>query len=106
MSNKFMFEDVVMSNIKVSTNGNLVTAKVTDRRPVTQPDGTVKSLFTCSRFVTIFDETIIKFVKNNLINNSESEFVVNISGFLSSTVSPKDKKWYDNQVVTELSIVE
>lgn len=104
--NNFTFTDVVMSNIKQSKNGNMITAKVTDRRPVTQPDGTVKSLFTCSRFVTIFDETIIKFVKDNLVNSSETEFVVNVTGYLSSTVSPKDKQWYDNQIVTELELSE
>lgn len=104
--NTFTFAGSVMSNIKESKNGNMITAKVTDRRAVTQPDGTVKSLFTCSRFVTIFDETIIKFVKDNLVNSSETEFVVNVSGYLSSTVSPKDKKWYDNQVVTELTLAE
>lgn len=104
--NKFSFEGSVMSNIKESRNGNFITAKVTDRRAVTQPDGTVKSLFTCSRFITIFDETIIKFVKDNLINSSETEFIVNASGYLSSTVSAKDNKWYDNQVVTELTIAE
>lgn len=104
--NTFAFNGSVMSNIKESKNGNLVTAKVTDRRVVTQPDGTVKSLFTCSRFVTIFDPTIIKFVKDNLIASNEDEFMVNVSGYLSSSLSQKDKKWYDNQVVTELSLAE
>jgi hypothetical protein len=100
--NSFEFNGSLLKNIK--DRNTFITAQIQDRRPVVQPDGTVKALFTCSRNVTIYDPSVVAFVKSHLINSTESEFMVNARGYLSSTI--KNDKWYDNQIITELSLAE
>lgn len=100
--NTFTFNGSLMKNIK--DRNTFITATVVDRRPVTQADGTVRSLLNCTRNITIFDETVVKFIKENLISTGETEFMINASGYLSSSFNKKSEQWYDNQVVTELSL--
>lgn len=106
--NKFMFEGSVLSNVqeRATTNGSFMTAKVTDRRVVTDELGNVKSLFNCSRFVTIYSPEIIAKINAHISATNETEFMVNASGVFTSTLSAKTNKWYDNQVVNELTIAE
>lgn len=100
--NTFTFNGSLMKNIK--DRKTFVTATIVDRRAIVQPDNTVKSLLTCARNVTIFDPEIVAYIKANLLNSTETEFMVNASGYLSSSV--KNEKWYDNQVITELTLAE
>lgn len=102
--NTFTFNGSLMKNIK--DRNTFITATIVDRRAVVQPDNTVKSLLTCARNVTIYDADVIAWVKSNLLNSTETEFMVDASGYLSSSLSKKDDKWYDNQIITQLSLAE
>lgn len=106
--NSFAFNGSVLSHMqdRPTANGGFMTAKITDRRVVTDEFGNPVSKFNCSRFVTIYDADIIGFIKNHISTTGETEFLVNASGVFTSTLSAKTNKWYDNQVVNELSIVE
>lgn len=102
--NTFTFNGSLMKNIK--NRNTFITATIVDRRAVVQPDNTVKTLLTCARNVTIYDPSVVEFVKKNLLTSTETEFMVDASGYLSSSLSRKDNKWYDNQIITELSLAE
>lgn len=106
--NSFTFNGSVLSHVqdRPTANGGFLTAKITDRRLVTDELGNPVSKFNCSRFITIYDANIITSIKNHISTTGETEFMVNASGVFTSTLSPTTKKWYDNQVVNELSIVE
>lgn len=102
--NTFTFSGSLMKNIK--DRNTFITATIVDRRAVIQPDNSVKSLLTCARNVTIYDPSVISWVKSNLLNSTDTEFFVDASGYLSSSLNRKDNKWYDNQIITELSLAE
>lgn len=102
--NTFTFNGSLIKNIK--DRNTFITATIVDRRAVIQPDNSVKSLLTCARNVTIYDPSIISWVKSNLLNSTDTEFFVDASGYLSSSLNRKDNKWYDNQIITELSLAE
>lgn len=104
--NKFTFNNSILKSIK--DYDSVIKATVVDRRLEHMPDGNLRSKFVASRQVTIFDPEIMKLVRSWLqtdLNGLTGEAVVNVSGYFSSTLSEKTKKWYDNQVVTELEIV-
>lgn len=105
--NTFTFENAKLSLIELKgTEKKLISARVEDRHTVTDPDGTVRSLFTCSRFISIFNEDLVQYVIDNMINTNQQEFQVNLSGYLSTTKSKTNNKFYDNQVVTELELID
>ena len=76
--NKFMFEGSVLSNVQDRTTekGGFMTARITDRRLVTDEYGNPKSLFNCSRFVTIYSPEIIATINNHISTTGETEFIV------------------------------
>ncbi len=105
--NKFTFSGSILKSIK--DYDTVIKATVVDRRVEYLPDGNMRSKFVASRQVTIFDPELMKLVRNWLqtdLNGLTGEAVVNISGYFSSTLSEKTKKWYDNQVVTDLELVD
>ena len=103
MSNTFTFSGSIVKAVK--DYNNFIKATVVDRRLEYTPNGDMASKFTASRQITITDPAIQAWVRENLINSSESEFAVNIEGYMTSTFSEKNDKWYENQVVTKLSLV-
>jgi len=103
MSNTFTFNGSILKAVKDYTN--VIKASVVDRRLEYLPSGEMSSKFTASRQVTITDPTIQAWVRENLINSSETEFAVNIEGYMTSSFSEKNDKWYENQVVTKLTLV-
>jgi hypothetical protein len=100
--NKFTFNGSILKSIK--DYDTVIKATVVDRRVEQMPDGNLRSKFVASRQVTIFDPELMKLLRSN-ITDVDTELVVNASGYFSSTLSEKTKKWYDNQVVTELEVL-
>lgn len=100
--NKFTFNGSILKSIK--DYDTVIKATVVDRRVEQMPDGNLRSKFVASRQVTIFDPELMKLLREN-ITDTDTELVVNASGYFSSTLSEKTKKWYDNQVVTDLELV-
>jgi hypothetical protein len=103
MSNTFTFNGSILKAVK--DYNNVIKASVVDRRLEYTPNGDMASKFTASRQVTITDPAIQKWVRENLINSTESEFAVNVEGYMTSSFSEKNDKWYENNVVTKLSLV-
>lgn len=101
--NTFRFTDVLIKNIK--DRGNLVTATVVDRQSYHTPNGELKSRFVCARQITVSDPDIVAFIRKNLLEESEG-YYVNLAGYMASNFSQKNNAWYDNQVVTELEVVQ
>lgn len=101
MSNTFKFNGSIVKSIR--DYNNVVKATVVDRRIEMLPDGNMSSKFTASRQITITDPTLLAWVRTNL--NATDEFAVNLEGYLTSTYSEKNKKWYDNQIVTAIELV-
>jgi hypothetical protein len=100
--NKFTFNNSILKSIK--DYDSVIKATVVDRRVEQMPDGNLRSKFVASRQVTIFDPELQKLLRAN-ITDVDTELVINASGYFSSTLSEKTKKWYDNQVVTELEVL-
>lgn len=102
-ANKFQFNNALLKNVK--ERNDFLTATVKSTQIEYQPDGTVRSRFIASRNVTIYDPELVAILKDKVQNTSE--FPVNCSGFMTSTVRGEgdNSKWYDNQIVTELEIL-
>jgi hypothetical protein len=100
MSNSFSFNSVILK--KVFDYDSVIKVNLEDRRAVSQPDGSFRSAFVCSRQVTVNDPDLIKFIRENVTSNDE--FVVNVNGYLTTTFSKKTDKWYENMVATEISL--
>ena len=100
--NKFTFSGSILKSIK--DYDTVIKATVVDRRVEQMPDGNLRSKFVASRQVTIFDPELMKLIREN-ITDTDTELVVHANGYFSSTLSEKTKKWYDNQVITELEIL-
>ena len=101
--NSFTFSNALLKSIK--DYGNVIKGIVQSRQTEFTPDGQMRSRFIASRQVTITDPTIIAQIRPLITDNSE--FAVNLSGYLTTTVR-EDKgqtKWYDNQIVTSLEFL-
>jgi hypothetical protein len=102
MSNSFSFNQVILK--KVLDYDSVIKINLQDRKVISKPDGTLSSVFVCSRQVTVADSDLIKFIRENMASNEE--FIVNVNGYATTTFSKKTDKWYDNLVATEIALVE
>lgn len=102
--NSFTFNNALLKN--VNDYGNVIKGIVQSRQTEYTPDGQIRSRFIASRQVTITEPHIIQQLRPMLVDNSE--FVVNLSGYLTTTVRDQDgkPKWYDNQIVTSLEFLK
>ena len=101
MSNTFKFNGSIVKSVR--DYNNVIKATVVDRRIEMSPNGTPNAKFTASRQITITGPTLLAWVRENL--NATDEYAVNLEGYLTSTYSEKNKKWYDNQIVTSIELV-
>lgn len=101
--NSFTFNNALLKSVK--DYGNVVKGIVQSRQTEYTPDGQIRSRFIASRQVTITDQDIITKLRPLISDNSE--FVVNLSGYLTTTVRENkgETKWYDNQIVTNLELL-
>jgi len=101
--NSFTFNNALLKSVK--DYGNVVKGIVQSRQTEYTPDGNIRSRFIASRQVTITDQDIIATLRPLISDNSE--FVVNLSGYLTTTVRENkgETKWYDNQIVTNLELL-
>lgn len=101
--NEFRFNNARL--ISVRDYGNIVKGIVQSRQTYQTPDGQLKSRFVASRQVTFLDEEVVNQIRPMLANSDE--FIVNISGYMTTTRREKDGKtnWYDNQIVTQLEVL-
>jgi hypothetical protein len=99
--NTFTFTDSILKNIK--DYNTTIKATVVDRRLEQMPDGNYRSKFVASRQVTFFDPELQKILREN-ITDADTELVVCLVGYETSTLSEKTKQWYDNKIVTELLV--
>lgn len=103
--NAFSFSNATLKSIK--DFDGVLKGIVQSRQASINPDGTVRNKFVASRQVTFQDPALIALLRERLANNSE--FTVNLSGFMTTTVRDKGKDqkpvWYDNQIVTELEFL-
>lgn len=102
MSNSFSFNQVILK--KVLDYDSVIKLNLQDRKVISKPDGTLSSVFVCSRQITVNDADLIKFVRENISSNDE--YVVNVNGYSTTTFSKKTDKWYDNMVATEIVLAE
>jgi hypothetical protein len=102
MSNSFSFNQVILK--KVLDYDSVIKVNLEDRRAVSQPDGSYRSVFVCSRQITVNDTDLMKFIRENVSANDE--FVVNVNGYATTTFSKKTNKWYENLVATEFTLAE
>lgn len=100
MANTFSFENVRVN--KVWDNKNRFNLAIQDTRAVAQPDGSFKSVFIASRIVTTANPEHLDFIRQNLVDTDEA--IVNIRGYMETKAGKKPGTWYDNLVVTELSL--
>lgn len=103
--NSFTFNNARLKSLR--DYGNVIKGIVQSRQTEYTPDGQMRSRFIASRQVTITDPDLIAKVRP-LIGNNDEFLVVNLSGYLTTTVR-EDKgqtKWYDNQIVTELELLK
>ena len=98
--NTFSFESARVN--KVWDNKNRFNLGIQDSRAVLQPDGSYKSVFVASRIVTTSDPDHLEFIRKNLVDTSDA--VVNISGYMETKAGKKAGTWYDNLVITELTL--
>jgi len=101
--NSFTFNNALLKSVK--DYGNVVKGIVQSRQVEYTPNGEMRSRFIASRQVTITDTSIINQIRPLLADNSE--FVVNLSGYLTTTAREDQgkTKWYDNQIVTNLEFI-
>lgn len=101
--NEFRFNNARL--ISVRDYGNIVKGIVQSRQTYLTPDGQLKSRFVASRQVTFLDEEVVNQLRPMLADSDE--FIVNISGYMTTTRREKDGKtnWYDNQIVTQLEVL-
>ena len=102
--NEFKFNNALLKSVR--DYGNIVKGVVQSRQVTYEPDGTIRSKFIASRQVTIQDPSLIAQLRPLIADNAE--FVVNLSGYLTTTVREIDgkAKWYDNQVVTQIEFLQ
>ena len=102
-ANQFKFNNALLKNVK--ERKDFLTATIRSSQTEYQPDGTMRSRFVASRQITIYDPTLVALIKTALKDNSE--FAVNCSGYMTSTVRGEGDKatWYDNQIVTTLEVL-
>lgn len=96
--NSFKFESARVK--KVFDNKGGITLAITDSKAVSEPDGSFKSVFVCSRLVGTADADLLKFIRDNIVENT----VVNVSGYMATRPGKKQGEWFDNLVVTELTL--
>lgn len=100
MPNTFSFENVRVN--KVWDNKNRFNLAIQDSHAVAQADGSFKSVFIASRIVTTATPEHLEFIRQNLINTDDA--IVNIRGYMETKAGKEKGTWYDNLVVTELSL--
>lgn len=102
-ANKFQFNNALLKNVR--DRKDFLTATVKSTQTEYLPDGTIRSRFIASRNVTIYDPALVALIKTTL--QDTPEFPVNCSGYMTSTVRGQgdDSVWYDNQIVTELTVL-
>jgi hypothetical protein len=102
--NSFTFNNALLKSVK--DYGNVIKGIVQSRQTEYTPDGQIRSRFIASRQVTITEPHIIEQLRPMLVDNSE--FVVNLAGYLTTTVRENkgETKWYDNQIVTSLEFLK
>jgi hypothetical protein len=102
--NSFTFNNALLKSVK--DYGNVIKGIVQSRQTEYTPNGEIRSRFIASRQVTITEPHIIEQLRPLLVDNSE--FVVNLSGYLTTTVRENkgETKWYDNQIVTNLELLK
>lgn len=102
--NSFSFNNALLKSIK--DYGNIVKGIVQSRQTEYTPDGQLRSRFIASRQVTFSDPNIMAQVRSLLGDNDE--FAVNLSGYLTTTCKETKgvTKWYDNQIVTNLEVIQ
>ena len=102
--NSFTFNNALLKSVK--DYGNVIKGIVQSRQTEYTPDGQMRSRFIASRQVTITDPGLVTLIRPLLADNDE--FVVNLSGYLTTTVreSKGETKWYDNQIVTSLEFLK
>jgi hypothetical protein len=101
--NSFTFSNALLKSVR--DYGNVVKGIIQSRQTEYTPDGQMRSRFIASRQVTFTDPDIIAQLRPLLADNAE--FAVNITGYMTTTVR-EDKgqtKWYDNQIVTALEVL-
>ena len=98
--NKFSFENARIN--KIWDNKNRFNIGILDSRAVAQPDGSYKSVFIASRIVTTADPELVEFIRKNLVDNADA--IVNINGYMETKAGKKKGTWYDNLVITELTL--
>jgi len=91
--NTFTFNEVLVNKVLPTKNKKGINLSVLDR---------VDGKFVCSRLVNTNDQRLMKFITDNI--TSDGEFVVNITGKMTSTFSEQKNRWYDNLVATEISL--
>jgi hypothetical protein len=96
--NSFSFEGARVK--KVFDNKGGITLAISDTKAVSQPDGSFKSVFVCSRLVGTADAELLAFIRDNVSPDS----VVNVSGFMSTRAGKKPGEWFDNLVLTSLAL--
>lgn len=102
MSNSFSFNQVILK--KVLDYDSVIKLNLQDRKVISEPDGSYRSVFVCSRQVTVNDADLIKFVRENMASNDE--FIVDVNGYSTTTFSKKTNKWYDNMVATDIALAQ
>jgi hypothetical protein len=102
-ANKFQFNNALLKNVR--DRKDFLTATVKSTQTEYLPDGTIRSRFIASRNVTIYDPALVALIKTAV--QDTSEFPVNCSGYMTSTVRGQgdDSVWYDNQIITELTVL-
>lgn len=103
--NQFQFNNALLKGVK--SRGDFLTGQVQSRQTEYTPDGNVRSRFIASRTVTIYDPALVAIINSALANSDE--FPINCSGYMTTTVRENGKgekpSWYDNQVVTQLEVL-
>lgn len=100
MSNSFSFESARVN--AVWDNKNRFNLGIQDSRAVLQPDGSYKSVFVASRIVTTAQPEHLEFIRKNLVNSTDC--LINVSGYMETKAGKKPDTWYDNMVITELTL--
>jgi len=98
--NSFSFESARVK--KVFDNKGGITLAIQDNKAVSQADGSFRSVFVCSRLVGTADTDLLAFIRSNITPDS----VVNVSGFMSTRAGKKDGEWFDNLVITSLTLAQ
>jgi len=99
--NTFTYSESILKGVR--DYDTVIKGTVVDRKDEVLPDGTTKSKFVASRQVTITDPILVAFARQNFNNNDE--YKVTITGYETSTYSEKNQKWYDNKIVTDITLV-